>query len=356
MRIFASFLLLLLPLLGVFPGNLMGEEENERWGIGFHPIIGYDGETSLTIGAGGVIYFVPARKDQDLDEIQFQTSYNLKHQYDFSLKGNKYFRGNDLSVEGSISFQKYPDDFNGIGDDWQKEWDYDASYIPFEIGCLLRLRDRIFIGPRYDFQYAKIDALDTNSAPPEEKIIGVGTKYTSGFGGQILYKNMPSGHIYRRQGNSLKISGIHYSSLFLSSFTFTNIGLDYRHYFPVLAKSVLAFQVVYNASLGQVPFYELTSVGDSEILRGGGSESGHYFSAAQVEFRFPLFWRFGAATFLGVGEVEESMLDFGSNTLAAGGAGMRLTLNKKKTINLRFDFARNSQGDSELYIKIKEAF
>jgi len=50
------------------------------------------------------------------------------------------------------------------------------------------------------------------------------------------------------------------------------------------------------------------------------------------------------------------MKNFGSDPSVAGGTGFRIALNKKQSINLRFDLAVNEKGEVSKYIKIKEAF
>ncbi len=321
------------------------EEKRIDWGLGAHPIIGYDDEASLTLGGACVFYFEPADKSRDLDEIEVSATYNLARQYDLMLVYSKYF-SNDCSFSGKFGYQNYPDDFRGE--------DYDAEYFPFEIEGSFRIMEKLYAGPVYDFQYSDTEFDDQEVIKYDMN--GSGRNISSGLGGQLTWKNLPGGEIYRRDGTIFKISYVYYSPLFGSSSEFNTIDADCRFYFPVLDRCVLAFQLSGKTSRGDSPFYYMPELEGKGLLRGGSDQTGSYFIASQSEFRFPVVWRISAAVFAGAGEVEDSIGVFGKDICVAGGAGLRIALNKKKTINLRFDLAFNNRGESSKYIKIKEAF
>ncbi len=318
------------------------------WGIGGHPIAGYDDKSKLTLGAACVIYFEPEDKNQDIDEIQFSSTYNWAKQYDLMTSYNKYFKDNIWSVDGTFGYKNYPDDYN--------DEEYKAVYLPFEIGAAYKLRDKIYVGPLYEFQYGNTEFIDKNAEAVRDDISGNGKMYISGLGGQFIYKNIPTGQLYRRQGNIFTISSILFSPVFLSSYQFAGVHADYRHYIPVMKKCVLAFQVEGKTVMGDVPFQYIPSLEAKDLLRGGSDQSGRHFIAGQTEFRFPIIWRFGGTVFVGAGETKDHMKIFGSDPSVAGGTGFRIALNKKQSINLRFDLAVNEKGEVSKYIKIKEAF
>ncbi len=323
-------------------------KKEKSWGIGAHPIIGYDDEVKLTLGMGGVLYFEPKNKNQDLDEIDIQTTYNWAKQSDFMVDYFKYFNDNKISIEGGFGYKNTPDDYN--------DFEYDAEFLPFDINVLFKIHEKLFIGPRYNFVYSKVHFKNNDSEVLPENINGKGFSHNSGLGGQILYKNIPLGQIYRRKGVIATLSGIYYAPALLSSKEFASLKFDYRQYFPVFDQSVFAFQFSAKTTKGDVAFFDLLSLESKNLLRGAYDKTGKYFLAGQAEYRFPLFWRIGGTTFLGVGEVEDRINKFGSDICVAGGPGIRIVLNKKKNITLRFDFAFNNSGEVSKYIKIKEAF
>lgn len=112
-------------------------------------------------------------------------------------------------------------------------------------------------------------------------------------------------------------------------------------------------------STGVVPFQSMPALGGAQRMRGffDWRFRDDHMVAAQLEYRFPVWWRFGAAVFGGVGDVAPELDAFELGGLElAGGAGVRLALNPKDRVNLRFDFGATSEGDANLYITLGEAF
>jgi outer membrane translocation and assembly module TamA len=81
-----------------------------------------------------------------------------------------------------------------------------------------------------------------------------------------------------------------------------------------------------------------------------------HFLGAQVEYRFPLFWRFGANTFVGGGDVfsHPGQIDL-SQLKYSVGAGLRFVITTAERINIRFDYAYGREGGT-FYFNIAEAF
>lgn len=327
------------------PDPVAAPDKKESWGFGGHPIFGYDTKSSFTLGAGAVVYFDPGNPNQDLDEIEIHSTYNLKKQYDVMTEFSKYFKDNFCCLEGVAGYQNYPDDYHDM--------DYDAVFLPLELSATFRFRDILYIGPVYKFRYSDIDFDNENA---NRAVRGSGKKYSSGAGAQFTIKNLPKGQHYRREGSIFTTSFVHHAKAIGSSYNFTTAKADYRHYIPLFGQCVLAFQITGKACRGDLPFIDIPDVEGKDILRGGSDMSGRYLLAGQTEFRFPVYWRFGATVFIGAGEAENRRKDLFSDASVAGGIGIRVTLNRAKNITMRFDFALNEKKEKNIYIKIKEAF
>lgn len=350
LRILAS-VILLVSVIQVCHGGIPGPfilQDADRWGLGAHPILGYDDESKLTLGAGGVIYHEPEADDQDTDEMEFHASYNGADECDMMVDYNCFSEGNARSTEGSFGFKREYFAYRDVR--------YRSVDFPFEIGRSFKIKEKVYCGPIYKFKYRDVQLADDKSTPANSDLYGMGIMHLSGFGGRLSYRNLPNGQIYRRKGNILTMTGMVYSHLFLSSANFVKLDFDYRHYIPVREKSVLAFQLVGKSARGDVPFDYLYSLEGKNLLRGGRRDMGRYLLAGQVELRFPIRWRVGGVVFLGSGEVEDRVKSFGSNICVTRGFGLRFALNKKKHINFRLDVAFDNQGDSKKYLTIKEAF
>lgn len=333
-------------LISLFFTILIAEENTDTgWGIGFHPIMGYDDEVRLTLGGACVLYYEHEDKNRELDEIDINSTYNMKNQCDLMFFFNKYLKDNQWSLEGETGYQNYPDDFENK--------DYNPEYFPFEIEALYNVSNHFYMGPLYKFKYSHIDFEDQDF---EDQLTGAGYVHYSGLGWKMVYKNMSEGQIYRRKGQILELMGIHYSPYFLSSEEFSKVNFDYRQYNPIFSQSVFAFQFTVKSSFGKLPFNYIHDLENKGILRGGGEKSGRYMMATQLEYRFPIFRRIGGAVFGGTGNAQNEISELFQDLSFAIGAGPRITLNKKKNITLRFDFAVNNKSEKNIYIKIKEAF
>jgi len=65
----------------------------------------------------------------------------------------------------------------------------------------------------------------------------------------------------------------------------------------------------------------------------------------ELEYRFPIVWRFGGAAFAGVGQVAPELTDMRFDRFhVAGGAGIRFALVPEERINLRLDVAAAPDG------------
>jgi outer membrane protein assembly factor BamA len=129
-------------------------------------------------------------------------------------------------------------------------------------------------------------------------------------------------------------------------------------FFEVAPGQVLALQGAGEFIDGAPPFQSLATFGGSNILRGYyyGRYRDKNCVALQVEYRIPVWWRFGLVGFAGVAQVADKINHFASNRFwFAGGLGLRFFWNPEERISLRLDYGigTNSSG---MYITATEAF
>ena len=109
---------------------------------------------------------------------------------------------------------------------------------------------------------------------------------------------------------------------------------------------------------GSPPFDQLPELGGDKLLRGyfQGRYRDRALIAFQAEYRWPLFWRVGAAGFVGVGQVADGLSGFRLDRFwPAGGVGIRFLLAEQEGLNVRADFAFGD-GSSGFYLAFGEAF
>lgn len=140
---------------------------------------------------------------------------------------------------------------------------------------------------------------------------------------------------------------------------YDTMSLGFNHYRKGFRdQDVFAWRAFICHTSDDTPFFERCQFGSSRDLRG--YPVGRYYDdamyAAQVEYRLPLWWRFGAVIFGGVGSVAGSFSDLGSSdTLPAAGVGLRFLASQEQKLNLSLDLAYG-RDESTIYMYIGEAF
>jgi hemolysin activation/secretion protein len=333
----------------------------DRWGFGIQPIIGYDDDAGWTLGANSAFYHNPdpSNQAQELDELDLTTTGTAKGAYNVNADVTKNFGGDGRALETVVGYEKaFHEDF-GLGDQSQGIGNpiYTTIDIPFNVSYSLELFDHLYASPIYDFHYQEIARAESEGATAQAGSIRDGSTRSSGIGIGLTYKTTNAG-IYKRRGFSLSLASTRYSSALGSSSEFELSSLTYKHYVPVFDESVLGFHFRFETSSGDVPLFYLPALGGNKLVRGFKDTRymGKHCVAGQTEFRFPIWWRLGGTVFVGAGEAADRLDGFGRHLEVAGGVGLRLTVQTKQKINVRFDFAYNSDGGIGKYIKLKEAF
>lgn len=350
----------LLSLL-LFPAGLLAEDEKDQWGFGFQPIIGYDDDVSWTLGGRSAFYFNPHPEDtaQELDELDLTTTCTFNGGANVNANIIKNLRGNDRELNTTFGCEKYNDYFYGTGENASEENKvaFTAIDAPFNVSYSFCIFEHLYVSAIYDFLYHDISGPGAEDVLLSEELQESDEIHCSGLGIGLNYRTTNPG-LYKRKGYQVSLTSTSYLTALLSSSSFECASLNYRHYFPFFSKCVLGFQLRGSTTQGDVPVNYLASVGGNKLVRGfsGSRYLGRHGLAGQTEFRFPIWWRFGATVFAGAGEVTDAFRDFGTNIKAAGGLGFRFAVQRKQNINIRFDLAYNSDHEVVKYIKLKEAF
>lgn len=336
--------------------NLSAEEEINAWGIAPFPIIAYQPETSIMLGAGSVLYLKPQNGGTKNDDFKVIAFYTLKKQYTFSIQSNVYFKDDFLWLRPEIKYSLFPTDYYGIGGDTPEsaKEKYTPKKVPAGLSFLARLYGNIYAGPSYDFQYYSIlktengKALDTE--PREKK-----TTISSGAGAIIIFDERKGG-MNPNGGYYAELKGIRYAHSIGSDHSFFTANIDLRTYIQ-FGGTTLGFQYVGAMAHGTIPFYFYPSLGGENSIRGylEGRYIDRYLSAVQSEYRFPIYERLSGVVFAGAGEVAHDPSGFGENIRGAVGAGFRFMIDTDEKINIRFDMTYNKKN-TYAYVNILEAF
>lgn len=339
--------------------SMLYAADHSEWGWGAQPIIGYDDQEGWTFGASNVFYLDPdtTSKDHEVDELDLTTTVTTRKSFNVHGELTKYLFQDtrDLTIEAGCerSFSRY----YGDTDEEDVLVEYKTIEVPFGVAYSISPIRNYKIVPQYELQWTK--SVDLKQKTDSIVVIPnfVKEDLTSGIGVSMEYNRTNPG-MHKRSGYNYSLGTMYYADWLGSRHNFEIVTATYKHYIPMGKESVLAWHFKYKRGFGDVPNSHMPQLGGHKILRGfdGDKYQGKHVVGAQMEFRFPIFWRFGATAFWGLGNAADNSSDLKKNIHAAGGIGLRFMVKTKQKINVRFDFTYSDDREIQKYIKIKEAF
>jgi outer membrane protein assembly factor BamA len=348
--------------MGFVPlSDTLAEDKN---GIFVLPLLYFTPDTRWAAGAAGVYYFkVPPSASNPIHPrvsyIQFLADYTQNKQLDTWASWHVFTQDENYLLKGDLRYRDFPDRFYGLGNDseiLQKE-QYSYQLFVLKTLQLKKIRPGFFLGFDYEFRHE----YNFKHAANGQLASGAVTGSNGGFGsalGLVSIIDTRDNIINPYRGNYAEFSTYFFSPLLKSTFSFQTINATYQKYWQFKPKHVLAWQTKVRFSFGEVPFLDLSTLGNDDILRGYPKNRfrDQHFFATQLEYRFPLFWRFGAVAFAGAGDV------FGpSSTLSASnlkysvGTGLRFVVDPAERLNIRLDYGYGREG-GYFYFVVGESF
>lgn len=330
---------------------------------GFIPIpaVFYTPETGFG-GGFSFIYFYRGKTsppDGRPSNISAVALYTENEQFLASVGPKIYYQEEMYLLDAGVSFRKFPEKFFGIGDDarLKNEEPFTPLIYTFEMEWSRQWIPHFYGGPFYHYyryeivQEEKDGLLDSGTIPGSKGGLASG-------GGVVLTWDNRDNTFYTRRGQYYRALAVFYGKTLGSDFSFSHYNLDARYFIPILDRHALAFQALVDFNIGEAPFTLLSELGGSNMLRGiyGGRFRDKSLAAFQTEYRFPIWWRFLGAAFIGAGDTAESLnlLNIPDFKIAGGG-GLRVLLSRAEKITLRFDVGVGREGPG-YYFLFSEAF
>jgi outer membrane protein assembly factor BamA len=324
------------------------------------PGVTYSPETNFVFGVASLYKLDLSWKDSTDREsyLRFAGSYSLNNQVALDLGYRIASKKERFVSFGEIGYSKYPNSYFGHGN----EINYDTSerYTPqslrLRFNGLYRINKFLSIGPRYQFDnYYSVDKIK-NGILDSDEILGKEGGMSSGLG-YIITSDRRNSIFIPSKGYYAIFRNVFFRNMVGSDFDFTSFEYDIRKYIPVRKKHVLALQHYGEYTMGDVPFYELPSLGGSYRMRGHftGAYREKNITMFQADFRYRLSKYFVWSTFGGVGWLNKdaSKFHWPDNRISIG-TGIRF-YTPSSGLAFRFDyaFARENSG---FYIGLGEAF
>jgi outer membrane protein assembly factor BamA len=198
---------------------------------------------------------------------------------------------------------------------------------------------RLYAGIYGEVMYYDATYPDPNGTFARTDVPGEDGGFTGGLGPMMTFDSRDNA-VSSRSGSLVAVTWLGFGPYVGSEHDFWKLQTEVRHFFPIGEASALALRYYGEFQGGDVPYYQLAMLGGDELLRGYfmGRYRDKDMLVLETEYRFPLFWRFGATVFAGAGEVADRAGDLASVPIHwAFGGGLRLALNTRERLNLRLD-------------------
>jgi len=333
-----------------------GEAHTHKDGaLAVMPVLYHMPETKLGYGAMGG-YFKRLPGAEQASNVHGMFSYTELKQFNTLLMGEYYPANKKTYFMGYIQYLHFPDEFSGIGGKMGELEKYTADITIIELNPAYHLSDKFRIGPRLYYRKERLPIVEAGKRLAQGVVPGSGGLDETGLG-LTLASDGRDNVLFTRKGYFFEASYLNFNGPFTRDYAYGIFKLDYRKFIPFSNGSVLSFQGLGEFGRGEIPFQMLPRLGD--VLRGYKKSMyrDNTMLAVQGEYKFGLIKNVMAAVFAGAGDVYSAFSRIHvSDAKFAGGAGLRVSLSKKEEINLRLDYAKNSEGGGELYFMIMEAF
>jgi hypothetical protein len=342
------------------PGDDGDEEEGDRSGWAAFPFATYAPETHVGLGAFGIYYFrLPSERTSSRpSSVAVDGLGTTRGQVIAEIIPEFYWDEERFNLWTKADFRAYPDTFWGIGPNTP---DTPESYSTLSFrgrGWLRRqFWESLSGGVRLDGQYLEVTKTELNGIFDRETILGEEGGFTLGLGLTLDWDTRDNA-VEARDGAYYQAQLMTWQRWWGSEYAFTRLSVDLRQFFELYEGHALGLQLYSEFNFGNVPFYQMARLGGPNQMRGffEGRFTDRVMLTSQIEYRFPIFWRFRGVVFASAGDVSDRIdrFDFGSLEVAGGG-GLRFAIDTVERLNLRLDFGFTPKSWGA-YVFVAEAF
>lgn len=324
------------------------------------PAAYYTPETRIAI-EGFAFYSFYSKKSVRKSNIRIFITYTQNKQSMLILPWQIYTPGDNYYLSGVVDYRVFPEYFFGLGNntDAKVKEIYSYASLILHNKSLKKISENTYLGLLSQYQYL-------NTSIPDNSILFANEINAVGFNGYKYGSSGISLMVDKRNNILCPVSGRFFEFSFLKGIAFadrsrsdfTQFYLDFRDYFRISKKIILANQIVTQLSYGNLPYRVLPMLGGPYLHRGYylGRFRDNCLYLYQSEFRRDIAGRFGMVIFASAGRVfSEFNKWIFSNIHPAGGLGVRFRVSKNDHANIRVDYGitPDSRG---LYVYFAEAF
>ena len=332
------------------------------------PSFGYSLSTGL---AGNVVanvaFYTSKDHKENLSFINGEGVIDTKKQRIFINRSEIWGADNQYKFTTDIRFERYPSDDYGLGtqstnaDDRKLDYNYTRFYGTF----LKKVSDSFYagLGYNYDYHYNIKDSLSGNNRD-FEKYGRSSYSVSSGGVATLLFDNRVNA-INPLQGAYASVIFRQNAAFLGSDAGWRSVLVDVRKYFRPIdgSNNVLAFWGMGWFSSSKTPYLDLPATGQDTYNNAGrgyiqGRFRGRNMLYVEGEYRFGVTPNglIGGVVFAN----GQSFSNLTENKLAgfapAGGAGLRVKINKHSNTNICIDYGVGIRGSKGLFVNLGEVF
>lgn len=329
------------------------------------PLLARSPETGWQAGAGLSWVFKTTqdstlRKRTRTSNLSAQVSYSQMKQTDIEVAYGLFLPQERAIFRGQLGYVSFFDRFWGIGNENSStnlsNWQYRRVFIQGR--SYYKIVNKSFFGSAHRFQQIA-NVTWTNPAVADTYVPGARGSFATGVGAAFLadYRDNP---LSAHSGWYVEMVYLPFTTKLGGQYNFNELTLDIRKYFPFKGPfTTLALQYLMVNTQGDVPLREMPRLGSAQIMRGyfAGRYRDFSYQAMQAEFRFPIWGRIHASTFIAAGHVAPAFSTLWHQKLHfSAGFGIRILLNTNERLYGRADLGVTEKGTTGSYIRMNEAF
>lgn len=310
------------------------------------PILSYNSSYGVIVGATGMAFFKLNQKDtiSPASQAGLALGYTQNKSYFGAVFSSLYFKEDTWRTtvafgNGNINFQY----FEASTDDGGDFVDYATVNRFLFLRGLRKIKGHFYGGLFFKLQHSTTTFANAPDSTQEVNANGIGVNF--------LYDTRKNIY-YPTKGVQASVSFLANPEWLGSDSIFNSIRAYANWYYSINAKSILAVRASIFSGIGNVPFTGQHAIGGKDI-RGytNGKYRGNQAYAAQAEYRWNFYKKWGAVGFFGFAFTEAPY----SGILPGGGIGFRFKAIPSRNINVGVDGAIG-KGDKGIYFRINEAF
>ncbi len=338
---------------------------------------GYTPELGFLIGGGALFSWRTDKDDLSLtrSNMPMMLSFSSTGAITLNLRPTTFWNNDNLRINANFWLKNMPDNYWGVGFDTNQATDandnvtaFERTWLDLAAEALFKVNDNLFIGPNYSLNYTKGSNITDWIAQDEYFMYYNERPFNMGIGATIRYdsRDLPAN---AWEGKYFDLEFTQYGHYIGGNNNYNLLLLDYRQYTRINHQDgrILAWQLCTRNTFGDVPYNELSQLGNPFDLRGypWGKFRNKGKAYGVVEYRHTFkkksgdLSKYGAVAWVGGGTIYNTgndplIDDAPTGFLPNTGIGFRYELQPR--MNLRLDFGVGRDGLQGFYFNINETF